>query len=346
VNGGVAPMSLLTHAETVPWGESIRVEVLAGHMPPTGTDGAASRFRNAPGLSPREMSVLLTWVTGGTPIGSAGKDPKPVVREHTWPLGSPDLALPLPSETIAADAHERTSEFIIATGLTERRWVRAVDLLPGNPAIVRAATMAVRAPAPSATPAGVERLLALWLPGEQPYPLDAGLGFELPASAELVVRVLYRKTWEHEREAMRDRSAIGIYFAPSPAAAVQAVRLTPDAAATASATRLRFRRTLAEDARALAIYPEVGLNNAAVRILATRPDGTHVDLISFHPRPDWRRRYWFRQPIPLPRGTIIDVTAAVDDEASLLPLSLAPAAATRPDLSSLRVTLNLAANRP
>ena len=178
--------------------------------------------------------------------------------------------------------------------------------MPGNAALVRAATIAVRAPASSTTPAGVERLLALWLPGEQPYPLDAGLGFELPASAELVVRVLYRKTWEHEREEMRDRSAIGLYFAPSSATAVQAVRLAPDAAAAANANRLGFRRTLAEDARALAIYPEVGLNNAAVSVIATRPDGTRVDLIAFHPRPDWLRRYWFREPIPLPRGTIID----------------------------------------
>ena len=138
VDGGVAPMSLLTHAAAVPWGESIRVEVLAGHMPPAATDGAASRFRNAPSLSPREMNVLLTWVTGGTPTGSAGKEPAPVAVNSSWPLGSPDLALPLPSETIvAADAHERTSEFIIATGLTERRWVRAVDLLPGNAALVQ-----------------------------------------------------------------------------------------------------------------------------------------------------------------------------------------------------------------
>ena len=32
--GGVAPMSLLTHADAVPWGESIRAELMAGHMPP------------------------------------------------------------------------------------------------------------------------------------------------------------------------------------------------------------------------------------------------------------------------------------------------------------------------
>ena len=49
VSGGVAPMSLMTHAEAVPWGESIRTEVLAGHMPPGTVDEAPGRFRNAPG---------------------------------------------------------------------------------------------------------------------------------------------------------------------------------------------------------------------------------------------------------------------------------------------------------
>jgi hypothetical protein len=43
--------------DTVPWGESIRVELLAGHMPPWSVDAAASRFRNAQPLSAREMNV-------------------------------------------------------------------------------------------------------------------------------------------------------------------------------------------------------------------------------------------------------------------------------------------------
>ena len=100
VSGGVAPMSLMTHAEAVPWGESIRTEVLAGHMPPGTVDEAPARFRNAPGLTLREMNLLLTWVTGGTPIGSPDRNPKPMAREAAWPLGPPDLALPLPTEAI------------------------------------------------------------------------------------------------------------------------------------------------------------------------------------------------------------------------------------------------------
>lgn len=363
VRGGVAPMSLLTHADTVPWGESIRTEVLAGHMPPGAVDEAPARFRNATGLSPREMNTLLTWVTGGTPIGDAPKTSTKVTdasagteapAHKTWPLGPPDLTLPLPSEgVLAADTHEQWSEFVIATGLTERRSIRAIDLLPGNAAMVRAAAIVLRTqaarggnggsdrPAASRASRETERMLALWLPGEQPYALDAGLGFELPPAAELAVRVLYRKTWEYERQELRDRSAIGLYFGPASTTPVESIRLAPDDATGANADRIMFRRTVTEDARAIAVYPDVGLDGAAVKVIATRPDGTRADLIAFHPRPDWVHRYWFREPISLPRGTTIEVTAAVDDEARLLPLSLAPAPAARPDLSSLRLTLNV-----
>lgn len=342
VGGGVAPMSLMTHADAVPWGESIRTEVLAGHMPPGGVDDAPARFRNATGLPPREMNLLLTWVTGGTPIGSTGKTPAVTTGGRAWPLGTPDLALPLPSEIlVGADTREQTSELTVPTGLTGRRWVRAVDLMPGNAAMVRSAIIAVRAPAPSTRDGAIERTLAVWLPGEDPYPLDAGYGFELPASAELVVRVLYRKTWEYERQELRDRSTVGIYFGQPSSTPVQSINLTADAGrAITTADRVVYRRIVTEDARALAIYPQAGSSNTTVKVVAMRPDGTRADLIAFHPRPGWEHRYWFRQPVLLPRGTTIEVTTAVDDEAPLLPLSLPPPP-TPPDLSAVRLTLNV-----
>jgi hypothetical protein len=342
VAGGVAPMSLMTHADTVPWGESIRTEILGGRMPPAGVDEAPGRFRNASGLTPREMNLLLTWVTGGTPIGSADKDPKPMTRERSWRLGSPDLALPLPNDfTIGADAREQTVEFIVPTGVTERRWVRAVDLMPGTAAMVRAATITVRSSVAASPGSTSEPVLALWLPGDETVSVDDGAAFELPPSSELVVRILYRKTWEYERKELSDRSTVGVYFTSAPATAVQALRLAPHSAAVATPNGLALRHTLTADARAIAIYPEAGLHHTSVRVVATRPDGTRTNLIAFHPKPDWSRRYWFREAISLPRGTSIDVTASIDDETPLLPLSVAPATSSRPDLSALRVTLNL-----
>src|SRR5688572_16921413 len=70
VAGGVAPMALTTPEEAIPWGESIRLELIAGHMPPWGAISNGARLRHAEGLSARELNVLLTWVTGGTPVNA------------------------------------------------------------------------------------------------------------------------------------------------------------------------------------------------------------------------------------------------------------------------------------
>src|SRR5215207_4555672 len=97
VSGGIAPMSLLTHAEAVPWGESLRAELMAGHMPPWPIDSPPTRYRNVQPLTARELNVLMTWASGGTPTGSADKSPPGATRDARWPLGTPDLVLPLPS---------------------------------------------------------------------------------------------------------------------------------------------------------------------------------------------------------------------------------------------------------
>ena len=53
--GGVGPMSLLTHEDAVPWAEAIRVELMAGHMPPWGIQTATGRFRNLRAFTAREI---------------------------------------------------------------------------------------------------------------------------------------------------------------------------------------------------------------------------------------------------------------------------------------------------
>jgi len=322
VSGGVAPMSLMTHADTVPWGESIKTELLAGTMPPWNVDMSPGHFRNVEGLTAREMNVLLTWVTGGTPPGDDAKNPPPMKIDTSWRLGPPDLTLEMPSTyTLSADTHDATVEFKLPTGTRDPRFVRAVDLRPGTPSIVRWATISVSNPNGQA-----EDVLGLWLPGDPPVALDDRLAFELPAGAAITLRVQYRKTWEYERKEMADRSTVGLYFAKEPATVVR--KITAGSAIT-------------EDLRALAIYPRAGLVNASVSVVAERPDGSRVDLIAFHPRPDWARRYWFVESIPLPRNTKIAVTTKADDEIPLLPLSVAPNAQTRTESSSVVLVLNV-----
>jgi hypothetical protein len=342
VAGGVAPMSLLTYKDAVPWGESIRTELIAGHMPPWSVEDAPDRFKNPQTLTARELNILLTWVSGGNPVGDTDHPPPPITSPPGWRLGTPDLVLPLPSEfTLAADASEQTHEFTLATGAKETRFVRAVDLLPGTAAVVRSATIVVRSDAPrDSGPEGTapERVLAMWVPGDEPVPLDAGGGFRLPAGAELTVRVHYKKTWEYERVAMTDRSKVGIYYADRPGAELRALPLAPDHPGAEHASRqLTFSRVIEEDLQALALYPDSRLANVGLRVEAVRPDGSRVELIRFHPQPDWARRYWFARPIALPRGTRLEAVATFDPE--LLPPGASPA---RPvDGSTLRLTLDV-----
>jgi len=341
---GVAPMSLMTYEDTVPWGESIRVELLSGHMPPWSVDAAPTRFRNAQSISAREMNVLLTWATGGTPFGSPDKTPPPVALERRWALGTPDLELPFPNEfTLPADKQEDIVEFVVPTGFSERRWLRAVDIAPGTPAVVRSATVQLKsAPTETASMAS-EPILTLWLPGDDPISVNDGAAFEVPAKAELLVRVRYKKTWQYERKELRDRSTLGLYFAKDASQPVRAVALTHDGPALqVSGSRRQFSEALPDSVRAVAIYPGEVPPNAGIIVTAVAPDNSRRELIAFHPQRDWARRFWFTEPIALERGTKFETTMTFDDETPALPVSQGPAS-TQQDSSAVRLTLNVIA---
>ena len=333
--GGVAPMSLLTHAEAVPWGESMRAELMAGHMPPWRIDSGADRFRNVRPLTGRELNVLLTWASGGTPAGDPAHRPETIASERKWPLGPPDLLLLMPSEvTLAPEAQEHVAEFVVRPDASAARYVRAVDLQPATPAIVRSATVSVRPPSTTAGGPWTERLIGLWLPGDHPVTADAGSGFELPTGSDLIVRIRYRKTWEYENRAVRDRSSLGLYFADEPAAAIQHIALDANPKADGSLTST----TLTDAVRALAVYPDPAGGAAALTVTAVRPDGARETLIAFRPRPGWARRYWFREPIVLPRGTRLEMEARADEP--LLPPGALPPR-DMADSGAVRVVVNV-----
>ena len=316
-------MSLLTHADAVPWGESMRLELTAGHMPPWSVDRGIARVRNPGNLTARELNVLLTWATGGTPPGDV-EPPATSAITTTWSLGSPDAMLTLPQFNLTATEQERTAEFVLP-GVPQDRAVRAVDLLPGTPSIVRSATIELRGTGTSIA-LQRERVLTLWVPGDPPSPLTHG-ALRIPANVETLVRVRYRKTWEYEGRAMTDQSRVGLYFAMEPADALESVSISPGLA-----------MTLPRAMRAIAVYPDPSLADVAVSITATRPNGQTEELIAFHPRQGWTRRYWFREPLPLPRGTRLSVRVTSEPPA-LLPPALNRPSSSRP--ATARVTVDV-----
>jgi len=348
VAGGVAPMSLMTYDDAFPWAESIRAELVAAHMPPWNAEEGYGELKRAHTLSPKELDIVLTWATGGNPRGALDAKLPEVKLKNDWSAGPPDLSLRLPADfTLAADKMEDTFDLTLPTGLADSRWLRAVDLLPGTPSIVRSATIFVKDPPASDADAGSpapERVLAHWLPGQDPEPADSGIAFRLPAGAPIGVRIHYRKTWQFEGKALSDRSTVGIYFAPgNQATQLLMVPIEAPEGAGAQHQKVTFSRTLADDLRAVALSPDNVPSNITLQVEAVHPDGSRTPMIRLNTRADWDRRYWFEKPLALSRGTKIEVTANFEDPDLLSAAFAAPGtgAAAAPRSAPMRLTLNV-----
>jgi hypothetical protein len=294
--GGVAPMSLLTFDDARPWAESIRQELTAGHMPPWFGEPGYAGLRDPHKLSPRDLDVVLTWVTGGTPRGPANGtgDSTKTQAVRGWRRGRPNMTLQMPAAfDLPAGKPEDTQEFVLETARGRDRFIASADLLPGTPAIVHDAVIFVRS-----GDGAHETILSTWLPGSMPVNAGAGVGFPWRTGEQLGVRIHYKKTWKFENKPASDRSTVGLYLANAPAREVRRLDLA------ASGTIVE------EDAQALGI---VALRNGAapgdveVRVEAVRPDGSRVPVAGFGARPGWDQRYWLARPLTLPKGTRLDV---------------------------------------
>jgi hypothetical protein len=136
----IAPMSLVTWEETRPWARSIRTRVAARQMPPWHIDKSVGiqHFENDRSLSDKELDTIVRWAAGGAPKG----DPKDMPPPVNWPsdeqwnfkslYGEPDLVLTSPKYTVPAQAQDAWYKPVTPTGLTEARWVRAIEMRPSS----------------------------------------------------------------------------------------------------------------------------------------------------------------------------------------------------------------------
>ena len=136
-----------------------------------------------------------------------------------------------------------------------------------------------------------ERVIACWLPDRTVVVPRDGAAFVLPRGAELAARITYRKTWKYENTAVADRSTVGVYFGDGAhARAIDALHVDGSAA-------------LSEDVQAIAIRSAVDAAEREVEATAVLPDGSRRLLIRFTGQREWPLRFWYEQPVALPRGT-------------------------------------------
>ena len=303
VEGGPTPMSLMTYKDTVPWAESMREQLTAELMPPWYVDRLGPAVKGGHVITNKELDVVVTWAAGGTPEGDPAKAPAAVAVQTSWMAGPPDLAIAMDAaHALPAGKMEDTVDLTLPTNLREEKWIKAVDLLPGTPSMVRDAAIA--------TEDGV--VLGEWVPGYEATPAPNGTAFRLAAGAKLRVRIHYKKHWQDEQRETSDRSTIGLYFtdAPLTGRAIQTVVVSPPAAEAPVSQARTFSGTLTTASRVLALRPALDQAYASVAIDAVLPNGRRASLLRLHAaQTQWRRRYWLAEPVELPAGTRVEVTA-------------------------------------
>ncbi len=323
VEGGIGPMSLLTYREAYPWTQSIREEILGLRMPPWKAEDGFGSFSNGHVLPAHEMDMLLEWSAGGYPQGPRNLTPPAPPPSTGWNLDEPTVAIPLPEPFVLdAGTSETVRYFVLPTDLGADRSIRAIDVLPESRAVVRHVSVYVDSSgeARSADAAddgpgfasGFESAapVAVWWPGQRIEVLD-GIGYPLPAGSDLVVRVLYKKTWITEGQSFTDRTQIGLHLADPGAGAIEQTVVA--AVAEPAGRELTSRHVFDDETTLLALLPEVAVGSRELQVEGVRPDGSRQPLLLIRePDPAWPTRYWLEEPLDLPAGSAIEVTATLE----------------------------------
>jgi hypothetical protein len=137
----IAPMSLVTFEDARPWARSIKNRVATRQMPPWHLDKSVGiqKYENDRSLTDRQIDTIVAWVDAGAPKG----DPKDTPPPATWPDydvwnyarlfgGPPDIVVKSPLYTQKALAQDAWYKPVVDLGITEPRWVRAIEIRPST----------------------------------------------------------------------------------------------------------------------------------------------------------------------------------------------------------------------
>jgi hypothetical protein len=375
--GQVAPMSFLSYKEVRPWAKAMKSAVVTRKMPPWMADPAVSAkhpLANDRSLKQSDIDAITAWVDGGAPEGDAKDKPAPVqFADGGWLNGKPDMVFEMKPYTVpvtpkAANGLVEDSvpfvNFAVPTNLTEDMWITAVEIKPGNRAVVHHAgvdavpagsplikdmeagigypqeTRRVKVDAPVANlangnAAAVTRVaqtgqnleavgLGGFSPGHEFYRFNSArpdAARLLPAGSWLKLQIHYTSTGNKPEV---DATRIGLYFLKVPVKYRYAQMSLSDKAPTKNGipwgeSNLEVKRsyTVQQPIEAAVFIPHMHWRGKDMTYKAIYPTGESETLMraqtfSF----DWQLAYELDKPVPLPKGSKIEVTAHYDNSPS------------------------------
>jgi len=307
---------LETYEQTWLQGRKIRADIIARHMPPWSAVPGYGQFANDNSLTLRETQFIVSWVEGLGPRNSgtvflnvldpSAPRPKTIRAQadfNHWQLDQPNLVRELPSNTIEPQAPNEIKRVIIDAGVTAERRVRALEYMPGDRRVVRAAFFTLQE---------TGQWLGSWTPWHGFTSLPRGVAYRLPAGSHIAAEIHYRGA----KERVVDAGKLGIFFS-DPGATTVASDLVLEANAPTN-QKFRAQTRIATDTNLIALRPEVSPGVKSIEVSARRPDGgTEVLLFAKDLQLDWPTPYIFKEPVLIRGGSDLAVTAYYANAAAL-----------------------------
>ena len=339
--GEVAPMSLLTYAEARPWAAAIARRVGDGSMPPWHGDALPGTFDNERRLTPEQKDTIAKWVAAGAPEGAPSDLPPAPTWGDGWRIGKPDVVFEMgEAYPVPARGTIEYEYFYIPTNLTSEKWLQAIEVRPGNRAVVHHVLVYYTAPdSQRATPVlrpnqeqsripqrrtagsrppqriqGVRQLLATYAPGTSTQVFRPGTALRLPPGGTLELQMHYTANGT----AATDRTSVGMVFAKEPPATVVRASNFINAQFTIPAGASDYSVTadveFLQDATIWGLLPHTHVRGTRWLYTVKLPDGSEQPLLSV-PKYDfnWQTFYMFKNPVAVPKGSKIVSTAWYDN---------------------------------
>ena len=333
--GEAAPFSLLSYSDVKQHARQIAEVTGSRSMPPWLPEPQKLKFADELRLPDAEINLIRRWVEGGASEGSpADLPPQPKFFEG-WRLGEPDLILTASKPlTLPPQGTDTYWNFIFPVPIQETRWLKAIEIRPGDKRYVHHANILVdrggssrkREAEPGAGFGGMEiRIesqvfdpdshLLFWKPGTVPAVEPEGMALRLDKGTDLILNTHLQPSGKPEVI----QPSLGLYFTPHPATKLpMLLQLENDLKLDIPAGQKDFvvtdDFTLPIDVELIAIYPHAHYLGKDIRAFATLPDGTQTTLIHIPQwNLNWQAVYRYAQPVRLPKGTKVSLRYGYDN---------------------------------
>ena len=333
--GEAAPFPLLTYKDAKSHARQIAAVTQRHFMPPWLPEPGEAKFTEELRLTAEEIGLIQKWVDQGAEEGDPADLPAAPKFVPGWQLGQPDKIIKADKPfVLPAGGSDMYWNFIFRTPVDRTRWLKAIEIHPGDKRVVHHANILVdrgqsarrQEEQPRAGFAGMEIKIAsetfdpdshffFWKPGTVTQPEPDGMSLRLDKDTDLVLNIHLQPSGKQETI----QPSLGLYFTDKPATLhPMLVQLENDRQIDIPPGEKNFLVTdefmLPVDVDLLAIYPHAHYLGREMQALATLPDGSGKTLIHIL-RWDlnWQAVYRYATPVSLPKGTTISMRYTYDN---------------------------------